>query len=94
MGDNQLYQQALKFNNTKTGTTTTLRSGQAKLHRVIVNNGAAGTFTIFNNSEASGEEIAIVDTTNPISLDFAGIILDVGLTIVNSSTGNVTVIYE
>ena len=94
MGDNKLYDQALKFNNTKTGTTAVLRTGQAKLHRVIVNNGAAGTFTIYNNSAASGAEVAIIDTTNPVSLDFGGLILDVGLTIVNSATGNVTVIYE
>lgn len=94
MGDNQLYKQALKFNNTKTNVTVVLRTGQAKLHRIIVNNGTAGTFTVFNNSAASGEEVAIVDTTNPTSLDFGGIILDVGLTIVNSATGNVTVIYE
>lgn len=96
MGDNRLYESAIKWVHSNSAETLLLRTGQAKLHRVVVGNGAGGTLTIYNNSAASGAVVSLVDLANGSegTFEFGGIILSIGLTIVNSATSDVTVVYE
>ncbi len=97
MGENRLYESAIKWEHSTDAETVVLRTGQARLLRIVVGNGAGGTFTVYNNTAGSGDTVAVLDVANNNegTFEFGGIILDVGLTIVNSAGSNsVTVIYE
>jgi hypothetical protein len=85
--------------NIATATTTVVKSGAGRLVRIMNNRKVAnGVITVYDNTAASGTLIGTI--TNPASLldsaqpfeydcDFG-----TGLTIVTSSTDNITVVYE
>ncbi len=82
------------FNNIKTGTTTTVKSGAGILHKIVVNTTAAGAITVYNNTAGSGATIAtlkasIVEGTYEYDLAFT-----VGLTIVTAAASDITVTYR
>lgn len=87
------------FQNILTGTTTTLKSGAGVLQRIIINKAvAASTYTIYDNTAGSGTKIGTV--TQPVSVLESQTVLDyglrfaTGLTIVTSSTDDITVVWD
>lgn len=81
------------YSHISTATTTTPKSGKGLLSKIIVNSGvAAATATVYDNTAGSGTVIAVIDCANPrqIELDIA---FGTGLTIVTSSTADITVAY-
>lgn len=94
MSDNRLYEKGIKYAHLNSADTYVLRSGQARLLRVSVSLTAAGTATIYNNSEASGEVVSIIDSSIKGTLEFGGIFLGTGLTIVTDNASSMTVVYE
>jgi hypothetical protein len=91
-----LYREGRKFAHLTAGTNV-LRATDtsAWLHRVVINTGAAGTITVYNNGAASGDVVAVITyaTDTERTLDF-DVRLDTGLTVVLSATMDITVIYE
>lgn len=88
-----------RFSNIAAGATNTLKSGPGRLRRVVFNKKVAnGVVTLYDNTAASGTKIATI--TNPATLlDSHGSLqydLDftVGLTVVTSSTDDITVVFE
>lgn len=88
------------FVNIATATTTVIKTGAGVLHKVCINTYAAsGTITIYNNTAGSGAKIATV--TNPATLLAEGpncavydAFFSVGLTVVTTSTQDITVTYR
>jgi hypothetical protein len=79
-----------------TGSTTVCKYGSGTLQRVIMNQPANGTVTIYDNTTSAGTIIAIVDPDNgvtPFGLEY-NLPFSTGLTIVNAVTVDMTVIYE
>lgn len=90
---------AFSYQNVATNTTTTVRTGAGVLHSIAVNKAVAnGVITIYDNTAASGTKIGTI--TNPATLlDSAqtfeyGCGFTTGLTIVTSSTDDITVIWR
>jgi len=87
------------FTRIVTATTTTVKSGAGTLHRIVCNTAVANAvFTIYDNTAGSGTVIGII--TEPATLlsnkwtqDY-GLRFGTGLTIVSSSTEDITVIYS
>lgn len=76
-----------------TNTTTVCKYGAGVLHN-IVNLDNAGSVTVYDNTAASGAQIAIIDTAKALgTLAFDAPFSD-GLTIVSSGGAKITVIYE
>lgn len=82
--------------------TNVLKYGSGRLHRIMLNDpNTAGVVTIYDNTAATGTIIATVTIPSPGTqskpipsfLDF-DCPFHIGLTIVTSTTTNVTVIYE
>lgn len=94
MSDNRLYNTAVKHKLIVTAQTIVLRSGQSKLHRVTVTFLAVGTVIIYNSSSGSGDAVAVINNNNAGTLEYGGIILPLGLTVVTDSAANVNIIYE
>lgn len=76
-----------------TDTTTVCKYGAGRLKR-IVNVDNAGDVTVYDNTEASGTQIAVIDTAKALgTLDF-DVPFNDGLTIVTATSAKVVVIYE
>lgn len=59
-----------RYSHITTQTTTVVRTGPCVLHSVIFNTAtAAGVVTIYNNTAASGDVIAIITNPNPLKSD-------------------------
>ena len=82
------------------GAATTLcKTGPGSLHRLVVGT-PKGTCTVYDSLTGSGSVLSVVDLsaplgslTVPMSLDF-GIDFSTGLTVVTTSTSDITVVYE
>lgn len=94
MGDNQLYKKAIKWQHINTATAAINRSGQAKLHRIIVNRAQNGTATVYDNPTATGSVVALIDTNQPGTYEYGGMFLSTGLTVVTTAGADITVVYE
>ncbi len=68
------------------------RSGQAKLMRVVVNDPADTTLTVYESSSNSGQVLAVVDCNNAGTFEY-GVTLS-GLTVDLAGTADVTVVYQ
>lgn len=87
------------YRNINTATTTVLKSARGFLHRIIINSAAAnGVITVYDNTSAAGTKVATI--TQPASvlqsqnvLEY-GCYLTTGLTIVTSSTDDITVVFD
>lgn len=81
-----------------TATTTTIRSGPGTLRRVVVNKGltSAGTVTLYDNTDASGDIIAIL--TIPVAMEPRAVIYELefnkGLTVVTSLAFDLTIVVD
>ncbi|TCO87265.1 hypothetical protein EV701_123102 [Chthoniobacter flavus] len=82
------------YSNVSTATTTVCKSGSGVLERIIINTGAStSTVTVYDNTAGSGTKIATAATTAQGVLVY-GCHFSTGLTIVTSSTADVTVVYR
>lgn len=88
------------FINIAGAATTLVKTGAGQLIGIVINKlVATGVVTIYDNTSAAGTKIATI--TNPaallssqVSLDYKGVSFSTGLTIVTSSTDDITVIYK
>lgn len=87
------------YQNILTATTTVVRSGAGRLVSIVVNKAvASGVITIYDNTAGSGTKIGII--THPATLLATQYDLEyncrftTGLTIVTSSTDDITVIWN
>ena len=88
------------FRNIAGAATTVVSPKAGRLHGIVINQAiATGVITIYDNTAASGTIIATI--TNPATLletsadfDYFSLQFSIGLTIVTSSTDNITVIYS
>ena len=76
-----------------TNTTTVCKYSAGKLHR-ITNLDNAGTVTVYDNTAASGKQIAVIDTAKALGTLEFGCPFSNGLTVVSASGAKVTVVYE
>lgn len=90
---------AYQFTNITSATTTTCKTGSGTLIRIVNNRKvASGVITIYDSTTGSGTKIATI--TNPATLlDNAQVFeysvgFDNGLTIVTSSTDDITVVWR
>lgn len=80
------------FQNVAASGTYTV-SGAGRLERVVVNATAAGTITLYDNTEASGTKVAtLVSSITEGSYEF-GVDLKNGLTAVLAANSDVTFVY-
>jgi hypothetical protein len=86
------------FTNILTATTTTVKTGGGVLKRIVINKAVAtSTITIYDNTAASGTKIGII--TQPAAVVQSQSALEynvhfaIGLTIVTSSTDDITVVW-
>jgi hypothetical protein len=90
--------QYFQATNINTATTTVVKSGSGILKKIIVNKLVAlGVVTIYDNTAASGTKIATITSpatllASQLQLDY-GIRFQLGLTIVTSSTDDITVVF-
>lgn len=89
---------ASKYRNIAGAATTTVKSGRGTLAGIIINKAvASGVITVYDNTAASGTKIATI--TNPAVLIDSQVCLiyevdfDKGLTIVTSSTDDITITF-
>lgn len=92
MPSTRRYEEATRYVHMTTSSTAIQRDGQAKLHRVTVNDPTATTLTLYEAATAAGEVIGVIDCNAGGTYEF-GVTLS-GLTAVLGGTGDVTVIYQ
>lgn len=81
------------FNNIKTATTTTVKTGAGVLHKIVINTTTAFTITVYDNTTATGTTIATIaaSATGVFIYDLA---FTTGLTIVTGGASDITVTYR
>lgn len=85
----------LGYAHISTATTTVVRSGKGTLRSLIINTAAAGTITIYDNTSAAGQVIAVIAASAPIGSNFYyDIAVTTGITIVTGAATDITVCYE
>ncbi len=90
------FETAPTYKHITTATTTICKYGPGMLHVVNFNNPTNNAVTIYNNTAASGEVIAVItpQTNNvPFVMDYH-VGFSIGLTIVTAGTPDLTIIYE
>lgn len=96
MGD-PLYRKARKFAHLTAGGNLVRAAGDegAYLHSITVNTGAAGTISVFNNDDNSGDTVAVITVAagDNFTLHY-GLRCPVGLYVQLSVTMDITVVYE
>lgn len=87
------------YTNILTATTTVVKSGGGVLQRIVINKAVAnGVVTIYDNTAASGTKIATI--TQPATLLETQDVLEygvrfaTGLTVVTSSTDDITIVWN
>ncbi len=86
------YRDAIRYEHLTVSSTAINREGEARLLRVVVNDPAAVSLTVYEAATAAGEVIAVVDCTNVGTFEY-GVTLS-GLTVNLDGTADVTVIYQ
>ncbi len=89
-----------RYRNISAGATTVLKTGKGRLYAILNNKAtASGVITVYDNTAASGTRIATI--TNPgtllhnqYELNYQGLEFNTGLTVVTSTTDDITVVYE
>lgn len=76
------------------GTASTIKSTSGVLERLTVNTGAAGTVTLYNNASGTGSKIAVIGSTASAGTFPYGCRFDTGLSIVQTGSADVTVIWR
>jgi len=84
---------AARYNYIGTNVTTVLKLGAGRLHSIVVTDNA-GTIVVYDNTAATGVQIAVIDASKVLgSLEFH-VDFSNGLTFVTSGGAKCTVIYE
>ena len=99
MADRNIFPARFAFRNLKANATTLVKTGAGMLHSVTINDAGASsnTCTLYDGLDASGTEIATIDT---VELAGRSLLYDVsfgtGLTVVigTGTAANVTLAYE
>lgn len=82
------------YDNITAATTTTVKSGQGVLKRIVINETAAGTIAIYDNTAGSGTLIGTLKASiAEQSLEYDAH-FTTGLTIVTAAASDITVMYE
>ena len=92
LGEAQSYP---RYKRVSGAATTLCKTGPGSLHRIVVGT-PKGTCTVYNNTAASGDIISVIDLGSlavPTHIQF-GCDFELGLTVVTTSTSDITVIYE
>lgn len=89
----------MQYQNILTATTTVCKAGFGKLERIVINKAvASAVVTVYDNTAGSGTKIATI--TMPATLLESHNVLDfgctfgTGLTVVTSSTADITVVFS
>ncbi len=78
-----------------TATTTVVRTGAAKLNRIIIGETSAGAITVYDGVSTAGRVIAVLKVSIPEGVyDFGDVRCVDGLTIVTAGASKLTVVYE
>ena len=90
----EIQQEGYSFLNMSTTVSTLIKSGNGILHAIVVNTGAAGIVTVYDNTAGSGTKIAtlksgVAEGTYTFDLKF-----DNGLYVIPAAAVNVTYIYR
>jgi hypothetical protein len=75
------------------GTASTIKSASGVLEGFVINTGAAGTATLYNNASGTGSKIAVINTASQGSLRY-GLRFDTGLSVVQTGTADITIVYR
>ncbi len=92
MPDTLRYREATRYAHMTASGTAINRTGEARLLRVVVNDTAATTITLYEAATAAGEVVGVVDCNNAGTFEY-GLTLS-GLTAHLVGTADVTVIYQ
>jgi hypothetical protein len=91
----------LKYSHITSQTSTQIRTGKAKLYKVIINKATAnGVITLADATSGSTPAVAIITTPgsvlqNHVSLDYGGIEFATGLRVVTATADqDITVVWE
>ena len=76
-----------------TATTTTVKSGNGRLHAITLTETAAGAITVYDNTEGSGTVIAVIKASAAEQTFTFNVAFDTGLTIVTAGASKLTVSY-
>lgn len=79
--------------NITTATTTVVYSGRCVLESVVVNNTAAGTIIIYDNTAASGTKVGTLPASAAVGPYFYGCYMSNGITLVTGAAYDVTVTF-
>jgi len=86
---------AYNYKNITTATTTTVKSGRGMLGSICPNSPSAETVTVYDNTAGSGTKIATITlTTSSIGCFYYNFVFNIGLTVVTSSTADITVGFQ
>lgn len=86
------YRDAIRYEHLTASSTAINRDGVARLLRVVVNDPASVSLTIYESATAAGEVIGVVDCSNAGTFEY-GVTLS-GLTVNLDGTADVTVVYQ
>ena len=87
-----MVDEAVRYAHLTATSTAINRGGQAKLHRVTVNDPGAVSLTIYEGETAAGDVVGVVDCNNAGTYEY-GVTLS-GLTVNLGGTADVTVVYQ
>jgi len=76
------------------GTASTIKSTSGVLERLQINGASAGTVTLFNNASGTGSKIATVTSTAAVGTYAYGLRFDTGLSVVQTGTADITIVYR
>ena len=77
-----------------TTVSTVIKSGNGVLHAIVINTGAAGIVTIYDNTAGSGTKIATLKTGITERTLIYDLKFDNGLYVIPAAAVNVTYIYR
>lgn len=88
-----------KYRNITTATTTTVTTHKGRLVGISVNKAVASSvITVYDNTAGSGTKIATITQPGTLLASNAqfnfNVGVDIGITVVTSSTDDITIIYE
>ncbi len=81
------------YNHISTATTTVVKTREGVLRSIIVNTTAAGAITIYDNTSAAGQVIAVLKASVAEQQFDFNCVLKTGLTIVTAAASDITVTY-
>lgn len=77
-----------------TATTTNIKTGVGTLKHIVVGETAAGAITVYDNTAASGDIIAVLKSNIVEDTYIFNVPFTVGLTVVTAAASKITVVYE